>query len=238
MSVPLFFQRDSDADLWRFIPPALKFVCSVHSLKWRLRPKLEYCRSHSVPLHLSSERQIIVRRHIASIIFVPLLNIIALFLELIFTLQMTGSRQISASCKEMTDQSTAREVPISDSELRALLLDYRRENWNGIQPEETQRRIVDDLLSANASCPLSTSSPMFQISPNSRILDLGSGRRQFRCGVQTQGLRAFGIEPDRIGQGAKVTSIQIARRRLTSPVFVSGVGEELPFPDGASISLS
>ena len=39
-----------------------------------------------------------------------------------------------------------------------------------------------------------------------------------------------GTEPDRIGQGAKITSIQIARRRLAPAVFASGVGEKLPFP--------
>jgi hypothetical protein len=62
--------------------------------------------------------------------------------------------------------------------------------------------------------------------PRSR---LGSG--SFGVACRQRGLRVFGLEPDRIGQGAKITSIQIARRRLVAPVFVSGVGEELPFSD-------
>lgn len=137
------------------------------------------------------------------------------------------------SCKEMTDQSTAGGIPISDSELRELLLKYRRENWNGIQSEATQRKIVDDLLESNALLPLEHIEPYVSISSNSRILDLGSGVGNFVVACRRKRLTAFGIEPDRIGQGAKVTSIQIARLRLSSPVFVSGVGEELPFPDGS-----
>jgi SAM-dependent methyltransferase len=45
------------------------------------------------------------------------------------------------------------------------------------------------------------------------------------------GYRAFGVEPDRIGAGARLTSIQIAARRVSSNVFLSALGEALPFPD-------
>jgi SAM-dependent methyltransferase len=48
---------------------------------------------------------------------------------------------------------------------------------------------------------------------------------------RTQGLQCFGVEPDRIGNGAQLTSIQIARRRVDDQVFVAGVGEMLPFAD-------
>ena len=131
----------------------------------------------------------------------------------------------------MNDRLTQGVIPITDSELRALLLEYRRENWNGIQLEPTQRRVVEDLIHGDTEVPLRQVEPYLAISSNARILDLGSGAGSFVVACRRRGLRAFGLEPDRIGQGAKITSIQIARRRLVAPVFVSGVGEELPFPD-------
>jgi len=132
----------------------------------------------------------------------------------------------------MNDQPIQLAVPIADSELRALLLEYRRENWNGIQPEATQRQIVEDLIHGDAEGPLRQVEPYLAISSDARILDLGSGVGSFVATCRRRGLRAFGLEPDRIGQGAKITSIQIARRRLVAPVFVSGIGEALPFPNG------
>jgi SAM-dependent methyltransferase len=131
----------------------------------------------------------------------------------------------------MTDQSVQSAIPIPDSELRALLREYRRENWQGIQPEAIQQRIVEDLMQGDAEGPLRQIEPYLAISPDSRILDLGSGFGSFVVACKRRGLRAVGVEPDRIGQGAKVTSIEIARRRLVASVFVSGVGEDLPFPD-------
>src|SRR5450631_3307081 len=131
----------------------------------------------------------------------------------------------------MNDQPTSGAIPIADAELRALLLEYRRENWSGIQPESTQRRIVQDIIHGDAEGPLRQVEPYVAISSDSRILDLGSGVGSFVVACRRRGLRAFGLEPDRIGKGAQITSIQIARQRLDSPVFVTGVGERLPFPD-------
>jgi SAM-dependent methyltransferase len=131
----------------------------------------------------------------------------------------------------MTKQPIEGAPSLNESELRGLLLEYRRENWNGIQPEATQRQIVEDLIHGDAEGPLRQVEPYVAISGDSRILDVGSGVGSFVMACKKHGLRVFGLEPDRIGQGAKITSIQIARRRLDAPVFVSGVGESLPFPD-------
>ena len=130
----------------------------------------------------------------------------------------------------MNDNSTTRTT-IADSDLRALLLEYRRENWNGIQLETTQRQIVEELIDGDAEIPLRHIESYIAISSDSRILDLGSGVGSFVVACRRRGLRAFGLEPDRIGQGARITSLQIASRRLAEPVCVSGVGERLPFPD-------
>ncbi len=131
----------------------------------------------------------------------------------------------------MTEQPSPSAIPISDSELRELLLEYRRENWNGIQLEAVQRHIVEELLHGDAAMLLPRIEPYIKTSSHSRILDLGSGVGSFVVACRRRGLRAFGLEPDRIGQGAKITSIQIARRRLSVSVFTNGVGEGLPFAD-------
>jgi len=130
----------------------------------------------------------------------------------------------------MNDNSTTRTT-IADSDLRALLLEYRRESWNGIQLETTQRQIVEELIAGDAEVPLRHIESYIAISSDSRILDLGSGVGSFVVACRRRGLRAFGLEPDRIGRGARITSLQIASRRLAEPVCVSGVGERLPFPD-------
>src|SRR5260370_1225298 len=114
----------------------------------------------------------------------------------------------------MNNRRTQGATPIAESELRALLLEYRSENWNGIQLEATQRQIVEELIHGDAEGPLRQVEPYVAISSDSRILDLGSGVGSFVVACRRRGLKAFGLEPDRIGQGAKMTSIQIARRRL------------------------
>jgi SAM-dependent methyltransferase len=116
-------------------------------------------------------------------------------------------------------------------ELRSLLLQYRRENWNGIQTEEVQAQVVSDILTSEADAPLRRAKKYLHLSAQSRLLDLGSGVGSFVAACRKQGLRCFGVEPDRIGNGAQLTSIQIARRRVDDPVFVAGVGEMLPFAD-------
>jgi SAM-dependent methyltransferase len=63
------------------------------------------------------------------------------------------------------------------------------------------------------------------------VLDDGSGLGSFVVACRKRGFRAFGVEPDRIGQSGRISSIQIARRRLESQVFAVGIGERLPFAD-------
>jgi SAM-dependent methyltransferase len=126
---------------------------------------------------------------------------------------------------------TLQQAPASDSELREMLLHYRRENWKGIQTPDLQQQIVEYLLHGDATVPLQEVAPYIELSERSRILDLGCGVGSFVVGCRRRGLQCFGVEPDRIGAGSELTSIQIARRRLAEPVFTLGVGEDLPFPD-------
>jgi|GEM_PF-1486287 len=129
----------------------------------------------------------------------------------------------------MKDQTRTLANPLSESELRALLLEYRSENWRGIQLPETQRKVVEDTIRGDAGGPLRLLANYIPISADSRILDLGAGVGSFVVACRDGGLQAFGLEPDKIGAGARITSIQIARRRLSDPVFVNGIGEQLPF---------
>src|SRR5207244_8303656 len=109
----------------------------------------------------------------------------------------------------MNHRPTPSTIPIADAELHALLLEYRSENWKGIQTESTQRQIVEDLVHGDAERPLRQVEPYVALSSDSRILDLGSGVGSFVVACSRRGLRAFGLEPDRIGQGSKTTPIQI-----------------------------
>jgi SAM-dependent methyltransferase len=121
----------------------------------------------------------------------------------------------------------------SDSEIRNLLLEYRRQNWAGIQLPEWHEKIADDLLRENGLDILLHISRACTLPTNPKILDVGCGVGSFVASCRRRGLRAFGVEPDRIGQGASLTSIQIAKRRVDEQVFVVAVGEKLPFADGS-----
>jgi SAM-dependent methyltransferase len=133
----------------------------------------------------------------------------------------------------MTFQTSSQSRPISQSELRELLLAYRTENWRGIQTPAVQVQIAEAMLQPDAGTVLSQVAQFWPIPPAAKILDVGSGVGGFVVGCRQLGYRAFGVEPDRIGAGARLTSIQIAARRVLSNVFASAVGEALPFPDHA-----
>lgn len=120
---------------------------------------------------------------------------------------------------------------LSDQELRALLREYRRENWEGIQTPEWQERIVDSIVSDDGEAILDEVAGFWNIPPAAVVLDVGSGVGSFVLGCRRRGMLAFGIEPDRIGRGVGLTSVQIARRRIDQRVFAVALGENLPFPD-------
>ena len=121
--------------------------------------------------------------------------------------------------------------PMVESELRALLLRYRRENWQGIQTPEVQEKVVDDILHSGCEQVLDALAPYFVLSKGARVLDIGSGVGSFVVGCRQRKFVAYGVEPDRIGAGAGLTSIEIASRRLKENSFISGTGERLPFAD-------
>ena len=118
---------------------------------------------------------------------------------------------------------------LSDPELRELLLQYRRENWSGIQTTEWHERIVEDMLRDEGQAVLRQLESFRSIPSRARVLDIGSGVGSLVVACRQRGLIAFGIEPDRIGGGASISAIQIARRRIETPVFAVAVGESLPF---------
>jgi len=120
---------------------------------------------------------------------------------------------------------------LNEPELRALLERYRRENWRGIQTAEWQARIVDQTVEDNGEATFDQLSGVWNLPENATILDIGSGIGTFVIACHRRGLSAYGIEPDRIGQGGSITAIQIASRRTEHQVFAVATGEVLPFSD-------
>ena len=120
-------------------------------------------------------------------------------------------------------------MAMNQAQLVDLLTEYRRENWRGIQTPEWQTRIVRSMAQESEPAILSRIAPYWQLSRDALILDLGSGVGNFVVACRKRGLRAFGVEPDRIGQGSSLTSLQIAGRRLESCAFAAATGEQLPF---------
>ena len=124
-----------------------------------------------------------------------------------------------------------KSTELSESELRALVLQYRRQNWRGIQTPQWQERIAEDILRDDGETVLRAIAEFWNPPTGASVLDIGSGVGSFVVACRKRGFKAFGVEPDRIGQGGRISSIQIARRRLEDQVFAVGVGERLPFAD-------
>jgi SAM-dependent methyltransferase len=120
---------------------------------------------------------------------------------------------------------------LTEPELRALVERYRRENWRGIQTPEWQARIVEQTIDDNGETTFDQLAGVWSLPENATILDIGSGVGAFVIACHRRGLCAFGIEPDRIGQGGSITAIQIASRRTEHHVFAVATGELLPFSD-------
>lgn len=132
----------------------------------------------------------------------------------------------------MTRGASLRAGPITREELRQLLITYRTENWRGIQTPETQLQIAECMLEPDAQSVLRQVAQFWSIPHAARILDIGSGVGGFVTACLQLGYRACGVEPDRIGTGGLVTSIEIASRRVSANVFAVAVGEALPFAEG------
>ena len=122
-------------------------------------------------------------------------------------------------------------MAINQNQFIDLLTQYRRENWCGIQTPEWQRRIVASIAQETEPAILSRIAPHSSLPSDPLILDLGSGVGNFVVACRKRGWRAFGVEPDRIGQGSSLSSLQIASRRLDSGAFAAATGEQLPFAD-------
>lgn len=122
-------------------------------------------------------------------------------------------------------------MAINQAQLVDLLTEYRRENWRGIQTPEWQQKIVSGLAADSDVRILKRIAPYWKLPPDPVILDLGSGIGNFVVACRKRGLRAFGVEPDRIGQGSTLTSLRIAAQRWDNSPFAAAVGEQLPFRD-------
>src|SRR2546422_292742 len=131
----------------------------------------------------------------------------------------------------MSSMPVRKPAALSDSELHALLLQYRRENWRGIQTPQWQERIVDDILRDDGEAVLQQLAGFWQMPSRARVLDIGSGVGSFVVSCRRRGLLAFGVEPDRIGEGASLVSIEIGKRLLDESAFAVAVGECLPVVD-------
>lgn len=127
-------------------------------------------------------------------------------------------------------------MAIGQAQLVDLLTEYRRRNWAGVQTPEWQQKIVRSMAAEGEPRSLRRIADCLSLPRNARILDVGSGVGSFVVACRKRGLHAFGVEPDRIGQGATLTSLQIARQRLDAAIFAAAVGEQLPFA-GESFDL-
>jgi len=122
-------------------------------------------------------------------------------------------------------------MAINQTQLVDLLAEHRRRNWSGIQTPEWQARIVRALAESHEPRILKRIAPFHRLPEDPMILDLGSGVGNFVVACRNKGLRAFGVEPDRIGQNSLITALGIASRRLDAAPFAAAVGEQLPFAD-------
>ena len=124
-------------------------------------------------------------------------------------------------------------MAINQVQLANLLAEHRRQNWDRIQTPEWQEKIVLSLAQDHKPRALSRIKAAVALAPGAMVLDLGSGVGNMVVACRKQGLRAFGVEPDRIGlnSSSAVTALGIASRRLEQPPFAAATGEQLPFAD-------
>lgn len=112
------------------------------------------------------------------------------------------------------------------------LWNYRKDNWNGVQAEEWQKKVVEQQLICDLNPFFERIEHEFSLAPPYRYLDVGSGIGSYVITALERGITAFGVEPDRIGVGTQESALRIACDRVgTDHIFASAVGECLPFPD-------
>jgi hypothetical protein len=71
---------------------------------------------------------------------------------------------------QMTMETKSQSRPISQAELRELLLSFRAENWRGIQAPEMQVQIAEAMLQPEAGTVLSLVAQFWPIPPGARTL--------------------------------------------------------------------
>lgn len=114
--------------------------------------------------------------------------------------------------------------------LRQRLAAYREQNWKGVQTPEWQRKIVERQLAADYRPMVREVLRRYDLGTETSWLDVGSGIGDCVLAARALGVRAFGIEPDRIGVGSSDHSLSIAMARWGGDsVFVNGIAEHLPF---------
>jgi SAM-dependent methyltransferase len=124
-------------------------------------------------------------------------------------------------------------MAMNHAQLVDLLTEHRRRNWSGIQTPAWQRRVVQEMAASRQPRILDRVLSSHVLPDDPMILDLGSGVGNFVVACRNRGLRAFGVEPDRIGRNSSVTALGIASRRLDASPFAAAIGEQLPFADDA-----
>jgi hypothetical protein len=100
-------------------------------------------------------------------------------------------------------------MAINQAQLADLRTEYRRENWKGIQTPEWQRKIVSSMVDSQEPAILRRIAPHWKLPKDPAILARFRVRSgEFRGGCRKQGMRAFGVEPDRIGHEWTKASLQ------------------------------
>ena len=238
LSAPAVFPRDSETEYWRFLPCGLKrllskfssveVVAEGNSLVGFIRTTNVCLVSFARPAH--ARQAATLQRH-----SVPQC-IGRRPAGLAPRAMMTGFPRITAcwpgnKCDAVAENQGAERTGTAGPAA-------------AVSPAELARR--SDRAVAGTDCRgHSSRRRRNRFASHRRFLDRASGglcaghrfRRRHLCHrLPGRGFRAFGVEPDRIGQGGRISSIQIARRRLENQVFAARLANVFRLPTAVSIS--